>query len=86
MICEKKSIEYGIELVSIIGHSSDVSNLRINDVLFGDDKGNARIDLSMDRQVLSIYTEDDYISVAKILVDNIDIISFKKCEEVFTLY
>ena len=86
MICEKKSIEYGIELVTIIGYSSDVSNLQINDVLFGDAKGNSRIDLSMDRQVLSIYTEDSYIATAKILVDNIDVISFKKCEEVITLY
>lgn len=86
MIVERKSIEYGAELRSIIGNSSDVSNLKINDVLFGDRNGNARIELSIDGQCLSIYTEDNYISVAKILVDNIDIIEFKMCEELFTLY
>lgn len=86
MICQKESTEYGVELENIIGNSSDVSNLRINDVLFGDEKGNSRIELSIGRDVLSIYTEDDYVCVAKILVDNIDIIQFKKCEEFFTLY
>ena len=84
MICEKT--EYGIELKEIIGNSSVVTNLRINDVLFGSANGDARIELSGDRQFLFIYTEDDYVSVAKILIDNIDIISFEMCEKLFTLY
>ena len=69
-------MEKECELFDIIGHSQEVTCLHINKIAFGDANGDARLEISADRTFLKIYTEDDFVSVGKIPIEDIDSIKF----------
>ena len=73
MFCK---VEKECELFDIIGHSQEVTCLHINKISFGDANGNARLEISSDKRFLKIYTEDDFVSVAKMPIEDIDSIDF----------
>lgn len=72
------TIQKEASLFDIVGHSQEVTCLHINKLAFGDANGNARLEISSDRTFLKIYTEDDFVSVAKIPIEDIDSIEFGK--------
>lgn len=72
-------------LFDIIGNDTKVSLLIVNNIQISDANGNARLEFSQDREFLKIYTEDEYVCVAKINVQDIQKIYFKRNEENYTL-
>lgn len=64
MICKKTS------LFDVIGCETTVSNLEINNISFGDENGNSRLEISLNRTFLHIYTEDKYVCVAKMEIQH----------------
>ena len=72
-------------LFDIIGNEAKVSCLSINNIHFGDANGNAKLEFSSDREFLKIYTEDQYVCVAKMDVQDIQRIDFTINQENYTL-
>lgn len=72
-------------LFDIIGSEAIVSSLEINNISFGDDKGNSRLEISSDRTFLHIYTEDNYVCVAKMEIQDIREIHFTINKKNYTL-
>lgn len=70
------TIQKKASLFDIIGNDAKVSCLRINEIAFGDANGNSRLEISSDREYLKIYTEDNYVSVAKMNIEDIKRIDF----------
>lgn len=83
MICRKTTC---ISLANLIADGLRVSELSINGILFGDANSNAKLELSTDRQMLFIYTEDGYISVAKTPINNIQMVKFMINDDEFEIY
>lgn len=75
--------ENDARLSSVIGLKNEVQKLEINGIHFGDANLNATVELSLDNEVLTIYTEDEFVSVAKMATKNIHIMSFIFCEEYY---
>lgn len=73
MQCVTKSEK---SLFDVIGHSAQVTCLKINNIAFGDANGNSKLEISSDREFLKIYTEDEYISVGKMQIKDIQTIDF----------
>lgn len=73
MFCK---VEKECQLYDIIGDSQEVTCLHINKISFGDANGNARLEISKNGKFLHIYTEDDFVSVAKMQIKNIYSIGF----------
>ena len=72
-------------LFDIIGNGTQVTCLSINNIHFGDANGNSRLEISSDREFLKIYTEDDYVSVAKMNIEDISRIDFSINQTNYTL-
>ena len=72
-------------LFDIIGNEATVSCLSINNIHFGDANGNTRLEFSSDREFLKIYTEDQYVCVAKMDIQDIQRIDFTINQENYTL-
>ena len=79
MICKKAS------LFDVIGCKTTVSTLEINNISFGDENGNSRLEISSDRTFLYIYTEDKYVCVAKMEIQDIREIHFTIDKQNYTL-
>lgn len=79
MICKKAS------LFDVIGCETIVSTLEINNISFGDENGNSRLEISSDRTFLHIYTEDKYVCVAKMEIQDIREIHFTIGKQNYTL-
>lgn len=75
--------EEDVRLSNIIGLKNEVTNLIINGIHFGDENLNATVELSLDNEVLTIYTENEFVSVAKMATENIQMMSFTYCEEYY---
>ena len=78
-------VQKKVSLFDIIGNNTEVSLLVVNDIHIGDANGNARLEFSSDRQFLKIYTEDQYVCVAKMDVQDIKRIDFTINQENYTL-
>ena len=78
-------VQKKVSLFDIIGNETTVSCLSINDIHFGDANGNTRLEFSSDREFLKIYTEDQYVCVAKMNVQDIQRIDFTINQENYTL-
>ena len=74
-----------IDLFDIIGQKKEVHHLIINGVHISDANLYAKLEISSDRQHLSIYTEDEFCSSADISIDDIETIKFKTSNEEFEL-
>lgn len=74
-----------VSLFDIIGNENTVSCLSINNIHFGDANGNTKLEFSSDRKFLKIYTEDQYVCVAKMDVQDIQKIDFAINQENYTL-
>ena len=70
------SIQKKASLFDIIGNEATVICLSINDIHFGDANGNSKLEISSDKQHLKIYTEDEYICVAKMEIQDIKKVDF----------
>lgn len=79
MICKKAS------LFDVIGCDTTVSNLEINNISFGDENGHSRLEISSDRTFLHIYTEDKYVCVSKMEIQDIKEIHFTIDNKNYTL-
>lgn len=75
--------EDDVRLSSIIGLKNEVQKLIVNNIHFGDENLNATVELSLDNEVLTIYTENEYLSVAKMATEDIKVMSFIYCEEYY---
>lgn len=71
---------------AIIGDGLKVKKLSINGIFFGDETGGAKLELSNDRTYLFIYTEDEFVSVAKMPIDGVKLIKFAIDDDEFELY
>ena len=78
-------VQKKVSLFDIIGDNTEVSLLVVNSIHIGDANGNARLEFSSDRQFLKIYTEDQYVCVAKMDVQDIQRIDFTINQENYTL-
>lgn len=77
---------YLSSLSSLCKDGIKVAKLSINGIHFGDEKGFSKLELSTDREYLFIFTEDEYVSVAKMLTKDIQIIKFMIDDDEFQLY
>ena len=73
-------------LSSLIGNGLTVKTLSINGIYFGSETGKSKLELSNDRTYLFIYTEDEYVSVAKMPISNINNVKFGIDDDGFELY
>lgn len=78
-------VQKKVSLFDIIGNETKVSCLSINDIHFGDANGNTRLEFSSDREFLKIYTENQYVCVAKMNVQDIQRIDFTINQTNYTL-
>ena len=78
-------VQKKVSLFDIIGDNTEVSLLVVNSIHIGDANGNARLEFSSDRKFLKIYTEDQYVCVAKMDVQDIQRIDFTINQENYTL-
>ena len=78
MICKKAS------LFDVIGCETTVSNLEINNISFEDENGNSKLEISSET-FLHIYTEDKYVCVAKMEIQDIREIHFTIGKQNYTL-
>lgn len=79
------SIQKNASLFDIIGYDAEVTCLTINNINFGDSNGHSKLEISLDKLFLKIYTEDEYISVAKMHIEDIEEISFSLNQQNYTL-
>ena len=73
-------------LSAIIGDGLKVKKLSINGIFFGDENGFSKLELSKDRSYLFIYTEDGFVSVAKMPISGVQLIKFGIDDDEFELY
>ena len=84
MMCKRTDC---LSLSSFMSNSRlKVKNLSINGIYFGDECSNSKLELSTDREMLFIYTEDEYVNVAKVPVSTINIMKFGIDDTEFTFY
>ena len=79
------TIQKESSLFDIIGHNAKVTCLTINNIHFGDANGNSKLEISSDREFLKIYTEDEYIAIAKMNIEDIERIDFSINRQNYTL-
>ena len=75
-----------INLSSLIADGLKVRNLYINGIFFGNECGNSKLELSIDREMLFVYTEDEYVTVAKLPVSTIYMMKFGIDDTEFQIY
>lgn len=85
MFMKRKTYQKDVDLFDIIGYKKEVHHLIINGVNISDSTLSARLEISNDRQHLSVYTEDKYCSSADINIEDIKEIKFKTSNESFEL-
>ena len=78
-------IQIKASLFDIINNEATVSNLKINNISFGDANGHSKLKISSDRTFLHIYTEDKYVCVAKMEIQDIKEIHFTIGKENYTM-
>ena len=73
------------DVIMEFNNEATVYNLEINNILFGDAKGQSQLQISPDRTFLKVFTENEYICVAKMEIQDIKEIHFTKNNKNYTL-
>ena len=73
------------DVIMEFNNEATVYNLEINNILFGDAKSQSQLQISPDRTFLKVFTENEYICVAKMEIQDIKEIHFTKNNKNYTL-